>query len=54
MLQGSDAALESLSAETQATIRDNVAFAFRGVFLLIASYAVIGCALAWTIPRRRL
>jgi predicted MFS family arabinose efflux permease len=54
MLQGSGAALESLSAETQATIRDNVAFAFRGVFLLIASYAVIGCALAWTIPRRRL
>jgi EmrB/QacA subfamily drug resistance transporter len=54
MLQGSGEQLASLSPETQAAIRDNVAFAFHGVFLLIASYAAIGCVLAWTIPRRRL
>lgn len=54
MLQGSGEGLASLSPEAQAAIRGNVAFAFRGVFLLIASYAAIGCALAWTLPRRRL
>jgi predicted MFS family arabinose efflux permease len=54
MLQGSGPGLKSLSAEVQTEIRDNVAFAFHGVFLLIATYAAISCVLAWTLPRRRL
>lgn len=54
MLQGSGSVLANLSQAAQANIRDNVAFAFHGVFLLIAGYATIGWVLAWTLPRRRL
>lgn len=54
ILQGSGEGLTSMGAAAEAEIRANVAFAFRGVFFLIASYAVIGCVLAWTLTRRRL
>ncbi len=54
ILQGSSEGLASMGAVVEAEIRANVAFAFRGVFFLIASYAAISCVLAWTLPRRTL
>jgi MFS family permease len=52
ILQGGSDEIASLGA--QADIRGGIAVAFRGVFLLIAVYAAIGCTLAWTLPRRTL
>jgi MFS family permease len=52
ILQGSQEALAQLSAGAEATIRANVAIAFRGVFLAIAVMAAMAGIIAWTIPRR--
>jgi len=54
ILQGSDEALARLGSAAEAAIRANVAVAFHGVFLTMAIFAAISCALAWSIPRRRL
>jgi hypothetical protein len=54
ILGGSEEALAQLSAGAEATIRANVAAAFRGVFLTIAILAALAAAVAWTIPRRRI
>jgi len=52
VLQGTGSARDLLGAAAEARIRGDVAFAFRWVFLLIASYSAIACLLAWTVPRR--
>jgi predicted MFS family arabinose efflux permease len=52
LLQGGSSDLSALGHASEAEIRGEVAFAFHGVFLLIALYAAIGSALAWTLPRR--
>ncbi len=54
ILQGSQEALAQLSAGAEATIRANVATAFRGVFATIAIMAAMAAVVAWTIPRRRI
>jgi hypothetical protein len=51
LLQGGSAA-GGFGDGAAGNLRGEVAFAFRGVFFLIASYAAIGCLLAWTLPRR--
>jgi hypothetical protein len=52
LLQGGSSDLAALGHADETEIRGEVAFAFHGVFLLIALYAAIGSALAWTLPRR--
>ena len=54
ILQGASDSLAGLDVDTEAKIRHGVAVAFRGVFVLIAIYAAIGSALAWSLPRRTL
>ena len=52
ILHGSSEALANFSEASVATIRANVAVAFRGVFLTIGVLAVIAMAIAWSVPRR--
>jgi MFS family permease len=54
ILQGASDTLGMLDPDTELQIRDGIAVAFRGVFLLIALYAAVGCLVAWTLPRRTL
>jgi MFS family permease len=52
LLQGGSSDLAALGHTDETEIRGEVAFAFHGVFFLIALYSAIGSALAWTLPRR--
>ena len=54
ILQGTGDSLTDLGNGAEANIRTEIAYAFRGVFFLVAFYAAISCALAWTLPRRTL
>ena len=54
VLQGSGDGLAALGAAAEHQIRAEVAFAFHGVFFVIASYAAICSLLAWSLPRRTL
>lgn len=52
ILQGSGEGLNTLAGDNEEDIRAGIAVAFRGVFLLVAAYAVMGSIFAWTLPRR--
>jgi EmrB/QacA subfamily drug resistance transporter len=52
ILQGTAESLANLSAGAEATIRADVAIAFRSVFITIAIFAAIASIFAWTMPRR--
>lgn len=54
VLQGSADGLAVLGHAAEVKIRTEVAYAFHGVFLVIAAYAAINSILAWTLPRRTL
>ena len=54
VLQGSGDDLAVLGGAAETRIRAEAAFAFRGVFLIVASYAAICSVLALTLPRRTL
>jgi len=53
VLQGGGA-IGGFGSGAESTIRDEIAFAFHGVFFLIAFYSAISCYFAWTLPRRTL
>lgn len=54
LLQGTSDGLAALGPGAELEIRNGVAIAFRGVFLVIAAYALICAILSWTLPRRTL
>src|SRR5690606_36342875 len=54
ILQGSEEALARITPAVEATIRSDVATAFRSVFVTLAIFAAIAGLLAWLIPRRRI
>jgi EmrB/QacA subfamily drug resistance transporter len=54
MVRRGPAVLASLPADRQALVQGEIAAAFRGVFLLVASFSCTIVAMAWTLPIRRL
>ncbi|MGE4526791.1 MAG: MFS transporter [Rhodospirillaceae bacterium] len=54
LLAHGPAALEGLSAAAREGVTVAVASSFRYVFLLIAGFVAVGCALAWSVPMKRL
>ena len=54
ILQGESDRIAGLGQGTEAQVRHGISVAFRGVFSMITLYSAIGCALAWTLPRRTL
>ena len=54
MVQLGPSVMDSLDATHRAMVQNEVASAFRAVFLTIASFSVCIVLLAWTLPIRRL
>ena len=54
LVQVGPRALADIAPERLAVVQREIAEAFRAAFLTIASFSVIGAALAWTIPMRRI
>ena len=54
MVRRGPSVLAALTAEHRATVQQEVAAAFRGVFLTVAAFAAIIVAMAATLPLRRL
>ena len=54
MVQVGPGVMDTLSAAHRAVVQDEVASAFRAVFITIGSFSVCIALLAWTLPIRRL
>jgi predicted MFS family arabinose efflux permease len=54
LVEQGPAALHDLSEARRAVLQAEISDAFRASFLTIAAFAVMGVALAWSIPARRL
>jgi non-ribosomal peptide synthetase component F len=54
LVEQGPSAMAGLSPARIATVQAEIASAFRAAFLTIAGFTVIGTALAWTVPVRRI